>query len=121
MIIQDDCRADRISPENGGKFDDDPVMYRLAHNVEARLRKTPARGAVIKSHFVGENGQEENMKAELAQDKDDPNTYRVEAIDDDGGCEVAVFSGPNALERAISFAGGSYYEGWADPQGLAGY
>ena len=61
------------------------------------------------------------MIAELTQDKDSPTQYRVEAIDEDGGCEVAIFSGPSALERAIAFAGGGYYEGWADPQGLAGY
>lgn len=58
------------------------------------------------------------MKAELIQDKDDSTSYRVEAIDDDGGCQVAIFSGPDALGRAIAFAGGDYYEGWADPQGL---
>lgn len=58
--------------------------------------------------------------AELAQDKDDPTVYRVEHIDSDGGCEVAIFSGPNALERAIAFAGGDYYDGYADPTGLAG-
>ena len=61
------------------------------------------------------------MIAKLTQDKDNPTQYRVEAIDEDGGCEVAIFSGPSALERAITFAGGGYYEGWADPQGLAGY
>ena len=61
------------------------------------------------------------MKATLIQDKDDPTFYRVEAVDDDGGCEVALFMGPNAMERAIAFAGGNYYEAWADPQGLAGH
>lgn len=61
------------------------------------------------------------MKAELVQDKDDQRVYRVEAIDNDGGCEVALFSGPNALDRAIAFAGSDYYEGWSDPTGLAGY
>jgi hypothetical protein len=61
------------------------------------------------------------MKATLIKDKHNTNDYRVEAIDDDGGCEVAIFSGPNALDRAIVFAGGSYYDGWNEPQGLAGY
>ena len=58
--------------------------------------------------------------AELIQDKDDARMYRVEAIVDDGAVEVSLFSGPNALDRAISFAG-TYYEKWGDPQGLAGY
>lgn len=63
------------------------------------------------------------MLAELRRDKNDPDAFRVEAIDDDGGCEVAIFSGPNALERAIIFAScvGGYYDKWADPDGLAGY
>ena len=61
------------------------------------------------------------MKAELIQDKDDSSAYRVEAINDDGGVQVAIFSGPDALGRAIIFAGSDYYESWADPQGLAGY
>jgi len=61
------------------------------------------------------------MIAELVQDKNDPTTYRVEAFDEDGGCEVSLFSGPNALDRAIIFAGSSYYDGWKDTQGLAGY
>ena len=53
--------------------------------------------------------------------RNDPRSYRVEAVDGDGGCEVAIFSGPNALDRAIVFAGGGYYDAWADPDGLAGY
>lgn len=61
------------------------------------------------------------MKAIMIQDKNDASLYRVEAIDDDGGCEVALFSGPNALDRAIAFAGCTYYDGWSDPQGLASY
>lgn len=61
------------------------------------------------------------MKAVLTQDKDHNTSYRVEAFDSDGGCEVAIFSGPAALDRAIAFAGGSYYDGWSDPQGLARY
>lgn len=61
------------------------------------------------------------MKATLISDKNEHDTYRVEAIDDDGGCEVAIFSGPNAKERAIIFAGSDYYDKWADPEGIAGY
>lgn len=60
-------------------------------------------------------------EAELVQDHNDANSYRVESIDEDGSCEVAVFSGPNALDRAIIFAGGGYYDRWKDPTGLAGY
>lgn len=61
------------------------------------------------------------LKATLVQDASNAAAFRVEAIDDEGGCEVALFSGPNALDRAIAFAGSDYYCGWDDPQGLAGY
>jgi len=61
------------------------------------------------------------MKATIIADQKESGVFRVEAIDNDGGCEVAVFSGPNALDRAIAFAGGSYYDGWSDPDGVAGY
>lgn len=62
------------------------------------------------------------MKCKLIQDKSDPTAYHVEAMDEDGGCEVAIFSGPNALDRAIDFAAGigaPYYCEWADPDGHA--
>lgn len=61
-----------------------------------------------------------DLEAELMQDKDDPTCYRVEAFDSDGACELTLFSGPNALERAIVFAG-TVYASWRDPQGLSGY
>lgn len=57
------------------------------------------------------------MKAELIEDREVPGQFRVEAIDDGGGCQVAIFSGPEAVDRAIAFAGSSYYSGWADPEG----
>lgn len=46
--------------------------------------------------------------AELFHDKVEPEAFRVEFIDDDGGCEVAVFYGPRALERARRFAEAFY-------------
>lgn len=58
--------------------------------------------------------------ATLVEDKDVPGQYRVEAEENDGGMQVAIFSGPGALDCAIFFAG-NYYDGWNDPQGLAGY
>ena len=58
------------------------------------------------------------MKATLISDKHSPGVVRVEAKDEDGGCEVAIFSGPNALDRAVAFAGGDYYSSWSDPEQL---
>ena len=43
------------------------------------------------------------MQATLVQDRELPGVFRVETIDADGGVDVAIFSGPNALERARSF------------------
>jgi hypothetical protein len=60
--------------------------------------------------------------ATLFEDRKTPGQFRVEAEDEDGGMEVAIFAGPNALDRAIIFAGGgAYYTEWSDPHALAGY
>lgn len=66
---------------------------------------------------AGGDGAGGGVRAELIEDRKVPGQFRVEANDDDGGCEVAIFCGPNALDRAIAFAGGSYYDGWDDPEG----
>lgn len=56
------------------------------------------------------------MQATLIECKNNPGEFRVEGIADDGGCEVAIFSGPRARERAIAFASSSgAYDGWTDP------
>jgi hypothetical protein len=47
------------------------------------------------------------MSEELAmvfRDKYDTDVVRVEWFDSDGGCEVSLFTGPRAAERAVSFA-----------------
>ncbi len=46
--------------------------------------------------------------AQLFPDKIEPGEIRVEFIDDDGGCEVAIFAGPRAPERARRFAEAFY-------------
>jgi hypothetical protein len=59
-------------------------------------------------------------KCELIEDRNERGSFRVEAIVEDGAVEVAIFIGPNALDRAIHFAAavpGSYYEEWDDPEG----
>jgi len=48
------------------------------------------------------------MKAELFEDRETPGDWRVEREDDDGSIEVAIFSGPNARERAIRYADRQY-------------
>ena len=46
--------------------------------------------------------------AMLFPDKKFPSAIRVEWINDDGGCEVAIFDGPRALDRATQFAAAFY-------------
>ena len=49
----------------------------------------------------------------LFEDRQTPGDWHVQWTDDDGGFEMAIFSGPRARERAIMFAGqcyGSYEE-----------
>lgn len=57
------------------------------------------------------------MKVELIEDKNTPDQFRVEAIDDDGGIDVAIFSGPNSMDNAVNFAATTYKD-FADPTGL---
>jgi hypothetical protein len=46
--------------------------------------------------------------ARVFEDRQYPGVWRVEWFDDDGGSELAIFSGPNARERAIIFADRCY-------------
>lgn len=46
--------------------------------------------------------------AYLFEDRQSPNDWHVQWIDDDGGMEVAIFSGPRARERAIRYAERQY-------------
>jgi hypothetical protein len=47
-----------------------------------------------------------NLEAEIVERKDTPNAWGVEAIDynNDGAIYMAVFSGPDAKERALEYA-----------------
>jgi hypothetical protein len=46
--------------------------------------------------------------APIFEDRVNPGEWRVEWFDDDGACEVAIFAGPNARERAIRYADRQY-------------
>lgn len=48
------------------------------------------------------------FEVEVAERKDWPNAWGVEAIDDDGGIELAIFDGPRARERAEAHAAAAY-------------
>jgi hypothetical protein len=45
-----------------------------------------------------------HLTHEVAESKDYPGQWHVEAVDDDGSVFVAVFSGPQARERAAEYA-----------------
>lgn len=44
-----------------------------------------------------------SYEVELAEHKDMPGTWIVEAIDSDGGIEQAIFAGPKARKRAEAY------------------
>ena len=46
--------------------------------------------------------------AMVFEDGERPGDWHVEWLDDDGGREVAIFSGPNANERAIRYSIAQY-------------
>lgn len=46
--------------------------------------------------------------AKVFQDHQHPGEWRVEWFDNDGGCEVEIFLGPNAREQAIRYAHHQY-------------
>ena len=49
-----------------------------------------------------------NEPAKVFEDRVSPGNWRVEWFDHDGGCEVAIFSGPKARDRAIRYADRQY-------------
>lgn len=48
------------------------------------------------------------VTAKVFEDNEWPGRWRVEWFDDHGECEIAIFSGPNAYDRAIRYANTPY-------------
>jgi hypothetical protein len=44
------------------------------------------------------------VSAKLFEDRGLPGYWRVERTDEDGACEIAIFSGPDAHRRAVLYA-----------------
>lgn len=42
--------------------------------------------------------------AHVFEDREIPGQWRVERIDNEGGCEVEIFTGPNARRKARQYA-----------------
>jgi hypothetical protein len=54
----------------------------------------------------------------ILKDHNDPSAIRIEFVDDDGGVEVAIFSGPRAVERALALIKRFYGSSFDDPDRL---
>jgi hypothetical protein len=50
----------------------------------------------------------DNFRAKLFRDREHTGDWRVEKMDEDGGSEIAIFSGPGARERSIRYAERQY-------------
>jgi hypothetical protein len=49
-----------------------------------------------------------DASTKVFEDRIWPGDWRVEKLDDDGGIEVAIFSGPDARDRAFEYADRPY-------------
>jgi hypothetical protein len=49
------------------------------------------------------------MTAKVFEDRRVPGDWRVEWFDDDGGCEVAIFSGPKPPQETYQKRNGTVY------------
>jgi hypothetical protein len=50
----------------------------------------------------------DDFRAKVFRDRVHTGDWRVEKLDDDGGSEVAIFSGGDARQRAIRYAAREY-------------
>jgi hypothetical protein len=50
----------------------------------------------------------DDLRAKLFRDRQHAEDWRVEKMDEDGSSEIAIFSGPDARERAIRYADREY-------------
>ena len=49
----------------------------------------------------------DDFRAKVFRDRKHTEDWRVEKMDEDGSSEIAIFSGPDARERAIRYADGA--------------
>jgi hypothetical protein len=52
----------------------------------------------------------DDLRAKVFRDREHSGDWRVEKMDEDGGIELALFSGGDARQRAISYADRVYSE-----------
>ena len=68
-----------------------------------------------REEVIGESRRRILYASHTVRDRVNPDDFRVEAFDEEGGCEVATFAGPRARERATAFAG-AFYESFEERQ-----
>lgn len=44
-----------------------------------------------------------DLQLQVFEDREQPGDWRVEYVDDDGGCYVTIFAGPAAEQRARAY------------------
>lgn len=68
--------------------------------MEAEFSNNPTLAALAKAAM--EAGYK--LKYEVVESREVPGEWRAEAVGDDGECYVAIFSGPDAKDRAEEYA-----------------
>jgi hypothetical protein len=63
---------------------------------------------VVARSLVSTPLRHNTAQAKLFRDRTGLDEWRVQSIDDEGGCEVAIFAGPGAHDRARRFADREY-------------
>ena len=71
------------------------------HEAVRAITSTPRMRHAEEPKPVREHGPE---PAKVFEDREKPGQWRVEWFDDDGRCEVEIFSGPTARRDALRYA-----------------
>ena len=68
-----------------------------------RMRRDPEHPSHEPEHRSNAN-QHGTEPAKVFEDRETPGPWRIEWFDDDGRCEVEIFSGPDAKRQALRYA-----------------
>jgi hypothetical protein len=71
------------------------------HEAVRAITSTPRMRHAEEPKLVREHGPE---PAKVFEDRENPGQWRVEWLDDDGHCELEIFSGPSARRDALRYA-----------------
>jgi hypothetical protein len=108
--------APRLDPLKSALAKLDPASARPPAIERPPLPEAPMRS---RGGQAGPAMTADLLRAKLFAYRVAPGDWRVEKMDDEGSCEVAIFSGPGAYERAVRYADRQY--GQCDEISLAPY